>query len=708
MKESYRGPDPDTLAALRDLDARIDALGSEIWVGAEPTFTDRYSESSEWLNMALGGEKEARAAELLRDFSRGVAGGAFLRTLGRQYPGEPCARWSFGVLARRDGRALWQGPPDPLLATVPCPALELEELRRYLLEGAKAQGWVAESCQIARAGELRLVMRIEAEGVLADVLRDDLLGRPSLHAGPIPPEGLRDELAECGILLLLLDVLPEEQGGWPVIELPAVSDPDRYCELLAIVGEAANAAGCPAVVLCGHPPPVDGRLQWTSLTPDPAVIEANLAPATNLEEFYLVNAALFAAASNLGLDPYRLHYNGGEADSGGGGQLTLGGPTAQRSPFFVAPHLLPRLVRYFNRHPSLSYWQAPDSIGSGSQAPRADEGPQERRVELELALEQLERHESPTPEFIWASLAPFLADSAGNSHRSELNIEKLWNPYLGARGLAGLVEFRAFRMAQDAETLSAEAALLRALVARLAHHPFDEPLIDWGAQLHNRFALPWYLSQDLGAVLADLARHGLALGSHLETLLLDDSRRELRSFDWAGLKVRVMAAQEFWPLIGDVTTQQPSDSRLVDASTQRIELRVCATDPAQLEGLALRVNACAVPLRSEYEGPLPVCLAGVRYRSFVPVHGLHPALPAMDRIELVLTHEGSSEALQLTLFNWHPRGEAYAGLPDGRGEARRRRAERVVVETVSTARLPELRQAPTKAYGEYCFDLRRV
>ena len=138
--------------------------------------------------------------------------------------------------------------------------------------------------------------------------------------------------------------------------------------------------------------------------------------------------------------------------------------------------------------------------------------------------------------------------------------------------------------------LSAEAALLRAVVARLMHAPYDEPLIDWGSQLHNRFALPWYLAQDLRAVLADLERHGLGLGAHLEALLLDDSRRELCSLEWAGLSIRVVAAQEFWPLIGDVTTQQPSDSRLVDASTQRIELRVSASDPAQLADLALQVN----------------------------------------------------------------------------------------------------------------------
>ena len=34
--------------------------------------------------------------------------------------------------------------------------------------------------------------------------------------------------------------------------------------------------------------------------------------------------------------PYRLYFNGTVADSGGGGQITLGGPTPQDSPFLKA------------------------------------------------------------------------------------------------------------------------------------------------------------------------------------------------------------------------------------------------------------------------------------------------------------------------------------------------------------------------------------
>ncbi|MEK7743502.1 MAG: transglutaminase family protein, partial [Elusimicrobiota bacterium] len=47
-------------------------------------------------------------------------------------------------------------------------------------------------------------------------------------------------------------------------------------------------------------------------------------------------------------------------------------------------------------------------------------------------------------------LGCLLVDSAGNEHRAELNVEKLWNPFITAHGTRhgkmGLVELRAVRM----------------------------------------------------------------------------------------------------------------------------------------------------------------------------------------------------------------------------------------------------------------------
>ena len=96
MMNTKRGPDHDTLAALRDLDARIDALGAAIWVGAGPR-SQIAARVGRVVSHGPGGERETRASELLRDYSKTIPGCAVLRTLGRQYPGEERARWSFGV-----------------------------------------------------------------------------------------------------------------------------------------------------------------------------------------------------------------------------------------------------------------------------------------------------------------------------------------------------------------------------------------------------------------------------------------------------------------------------------------------------------------------------------------------------------------------------------------------------------------------------------
>ena len=80
----------------------------------------------------------------------------------------------------------------------------------------------------------------------------------------------------------------------------------------------------------------------------------------------------------------------GFADSGGGGQITLGGSRPNASPFVRYPHVLPALIRYLNNHPSLSYWFASECVGSASQGPRPDEGARERWDELAITLAWLD------------------------------------------------------------------------------------------------------------------------------------------------------------------------------------------------------------------------------------------------------------------------------------------------------------------------------
>jgi uncharacterized protein (DUF2126 family) len=496
----------------------------------------------------------------------------------------------------------------------------------------------------------------------------------------------------------------------PCLELPAFGEVASFQRFVELVGAATREAGLRTLVWRGFPPPVDASVAWTTLTPDPAVLEINAAPAVDAQEFLAMSGVLYDTAAGEGLWPFRLQYHGGLSDSGGGGQFTLGGPTPETSPFFLEPQLLPRLIRYLNQHPILSYWFAPAYLGSHSQSPRPDENVRESFNELAVALSQLKRLEVPKPEFIWRSLSPFLVDTSGNAHRSELNIEKLWNPYLPGRGCLGLVEFRAFRMPRDPQRATAIAVLLRAVVAMLSRQDVVPDLIDWGSRLHDRFALPFHLRRDLAQVIDDLVRAGLAPGEPIIQQLLGDAGRHLGEVEFAGGRLEVDQAIEFWPLIGDVASQERGSSRLVDASTNRLQLclRLPAQPPGILDDWRLLVGPYRVPLRQERDQDGLHGVIGLRYRSFVPWIGLHPGLEAQVPIVLTLIAPGSEQALRVTLHEWQPAGLPYDGLPETLEEAERRRVERFVVERIPLAEVPQVQELPSEALSDYCLDLRRI
>ena len=690
--------------ALAEHDRAIADLGTPIWLGAEPTYTDPRSEAPEWLYDALGDDKRARAERMLSRLARATPGAAVLRTVGRQYGGEPAPRWSLGVYSRRDGEPTWRGPPDPLLTESGGVTVAADVVASALARALEAAGRRAVVIRVDDDfSPLRVAFRSDGAEPPDDPRLEPRLARASVHDLAIEGGVAHDALAEAGTYLVCMD----EVAGTLRIELPAFADASTLLWFLRLLGQVADSTGAPALALAGYPPAVDDGVCWTTITADPAVVEINMSPAACAVELLDDLRRVHALAGSAGLAPFRLHYNGAESDSGGGGQVTLGGPSPTSSPFLLTPELLPRLLRYFNRHPSLSYLHAPDSAGSASQAPRADEGVREAFRELELALALIERADRPPPEIIWASLAPFLADSSGNMHRAEINIEKLWSPSLGARGRQGLVEFRALRMGATPETLAAMAALLRALVAMLAQRPYREPLVDWGDRLHDHMSLPFYLHEDMRGVLDDLRAHALGLGDALEERLLDDSHRLLGTWTLAGCRVEIRRAMEFWPLVGDVATQEHGGSRLVDASTSRVEVRLCASG-GQDDISPWRVSALDwdLPLADDGDsaGGGMVRLVGLRYRSFTPWRGLHPTLGAQAPIALLLSHP-THGAWRLTLHEWRPDGAPYPGLPADRAEARARRADRCVLEALEGPP-PQTCAPPVEAVGDHVVDLR--
>jgi uncharacterized protein (DUF2126 family) len=703
-------------AAIRAHDDAVAASGLDIWVGAEPTFTNRFSEAREWLSEALGESKQAYACRIIKRLCEASPGAIILRALGRQYANEPRPRWSLGLYRRRDGVALAEGlPQDPLGTPCACDTAELERFWRALRNALDNDGWAAvgfhSECDENSDSRLRVLFRTDSQPLLADPAADPRLARVPVQSRAIPPEGIVDDLAEEGSYLVAIGCAPTgpDDSLQPCIELPGFGDVGLFHAFLRRVASAARESAVTRLVWRGFPPPVDASVAWMTLTPDPAVVEVNEAPAATVGEFLAFSRTLFTIAQHEGLAPYRLNYNGAISESGGGGQFTLGGPSPAHSPFFVSPHLLSRLVVYLNHHPSLSYWFAPVYLGSYSQSPRSDENVRESFSELKVTLQHLNATTAPQPEFIWRSLSPFMVDTSGNAHRSEINIEKLWNPYLPGRGRLGLVEFRAFRMAMDAESAAAIAALLRAIAAMLARRDLHQPLIDWGNELHDCFALPYYQLRDLRAVFDDLAAAGFGLGTPIIERLCADHWRHVGDVEFAGCRLDVDVAVEFWPLIGDAT-EQAGGSRLVDASTLRLQitLRPSSGKGDDLDNWQLLVNGFRVPMRRERDESGALSIAGLRYRAFVPWIGLHPGLEAQTPIELIMQPPGSVAGLRCSLHDWQPESLAYDGLPESIEAARGRIAERFVVEEVAPAEIPGALTPPAEAISDCCLDLRRV
>jgi uncharacterized protein (DUF2126 family) len=350
-------------------------------------------------------------------------------------------------------------------------------------------------------------------------------------------------------------------------------------------------------------------------------------------------------------------------------------------------------------------------VGSSGQSARADERGTDSFDELSLALAVLERHETPSPEVLWHSLAPFLCDASGNSHRAEINIEKLWSPFLADRGRLGLVEFRALRMQHTPERATALACLLRAIAAMLAGATSPPELVDWGRELHDRFALPFYLEQDLRAVLAALDEAGLGLDEAIQTVLWCDEFRFIGQVPLPGCTLEIRRALEFWPLLGDsASPEQGGTSRLVDASTARLELRLRPdgqADPGWRDWRIV-VEGVTLPMRHERDAGGELSVFGLRYRSFVPSRGLHPVLGAQAPVRMLVSHPDQADDHRVTLHEWQPAGEAYPGLPRDLADAAQRRAERVTTERVVSDPRVGTRPAPTQGLTPYALDLRHL
>ena len=483
------------------------------------------------------------------------------------------------------------------------------------------------------------------------------------------PDVIEQESGDDGIIDVEVPhtaLCVEAREGRLYIFMPPLTLLEHYLDLIATIEATAESLAMP-VVLEGYEPPRDYRIERLMVTPDPGVIEVNIHPSKTWQELVEKTTILYEQAHQTRLGTEKFMQDGRHTGTGGGNHITMGAEMPADSPMLRRPDLLRSLITYWQHHPGLSYLFSGMFIGPTSQAPRVDEGRDEKLYELEIAFQQIPEGEVPEPWLVDRLLRHLLTDITGNTHRSEFCIDKLYSPD-SSTGRLGILELRSFEMPPHARMSLVQMLLLRSLIAWFWREPYKHDLVRWGTELHDRFMLPHYVREDMKQVTKDLQRAGY--GFELEWL---DPFFEFRFPRYGntlvdGIDMCVRFAIEPWHVLGEEVSSIGT-ARYVDSSVERLQVAVTGFTEGRY---VISCNGRRLPMRNT--GRKGEYVAGVRYRAWQPPSALHPTIaPHTPLIFDIIDSWNGHSVGGCTYYVAHPGGRSYDDFPvnDYAAETRR-------------------------------------
>jgi uncharacterized protein (DUF2126 family)/transglutaminase-like putative cysteine protease len=513
----------------------------------------------------------------------------------------------------------------------------------------------------------------------------------------------------------------EAREGIINVFLPPTDYLEHYLDLIASVEATAEKLNMP-VRIEGYEPPRDYRMERLVVSPDPGVIEVNIHPSANWKDLVQNIDTLYDQAflARLGTEKFML--DGRHTGTGGGNHITIGGAKPSDSPLLRRPDLLASLVAYWQHHPGLSYLFSSAFIGPTSQAPRIDEGRDEKLYEMEIAFSQVPENGFIPFYLVDRIFRHLLTDITGNTHRSEFCIDKLYSPDTSS-GRLGILEFRAFDMPPHKQMSLLQMLLIRGLIAKFWKKPYKHGLVRWGTELHDKFMLPHYVHQDIQDIVNDLNEAGYPFQMSWFEPFFEFRFPHYGTVNIGEIEMEIRMGIEPWHVLGEEMSSSGT-ARFVDSSLERVQVKLKGMNKTRY---ILLCNGSRVPLRETATREEYVC--GIRYRAWQPPSALHPTIGVDTPLSFDIVDTWNSRSIGgCTYYVSHPGGRHYDNFPINANEAESRRVSRfsdtshtqevlrpapyftIIAHYIEQNRLPYFYDAPVSEINNeyvYTLDMRR-